>query len=109
MAITLTQSAAQRVGQVLKRRGRGVGLRFGVRESGCSGYSYVVEYADEISADDRVFESHGVKVIVDDQSLQVVDGTEIDYVKTGLNESFHFSNLQVADACGCGESFAVGP
>jgi iron-sulfur cluster assembly protein len=108
MAITLTQSAARRVGQVLKRRGSGVGLRFGVKESGCSGYSYVVEYADEISADDRIFESHGIKVIVDDQSLRVIDGTEIDYVKEGLNESFRFSNPQVADACGCGESFAVG-
>jgi iron-sulfur cluster assembly protein len=108
MAITLTESAAQRIERVLERRGSGVGLRFGVKESGCSGYSYIIEYADDIQGQDIVFESHGVKVIVDNSSLGIVDGTEIDYVRDGLNESFQFSNPRVADACGCGESFAVG-
>ena len=107
MAITLTESAARRVAEVLKRRGTGVGLRFGVKESGCSGYSYVVEYADEIAADDKVFGSHGISVIVDEPSMRFVDGTQIDYVREGLNESFRFSNPQVEDACGCGESFAI--
>ena len=107
MAVTLTKSAASRIQDVLSRRGSGVGLRFGVKESGCSGYSYVVEYADEVTDVDAVFESHGVKVIVDDPSLEVVDGTEIDYVREGLNESFQFSNPRVQGACGCGESFAV--
>ena len=107
MAITLTDSAAKRIEQVISRRGSGVGLRFGVKESGCSGYSYVIEYADEISKDDTVFESYGVNVIVDSKSLNIVDGTEIDYLREGLNESFRFLNPRVADSCGCGESFSV--
>lgn len=107
MAITLTVAAAERVRGYLENRGKGEGLRFGVKVNGCSGYSYVVNYADEIGPDDHVFESNGVKVIVDDQSLDVVTGTEIDFVKTGLNETFKFNNPKSKDTCGCGESFSV--
>ena len=105
--ITLTEAAAQRVRDFLEKRGSGEGLRFGVRESGCSGYSYVVNYADEIGPDDLVFESRGVKVIVDPGSADVVEGTEIDFVKDGLNETFQFNNPNSRDACGCGESFTI--
>lgn len=107
MSITLTEAAADRVKQYLQTRGKGEGLRFGVKTSGCSGYSYIVNYADEIKPDDHVFESYGVKVIVDAQSLDVVANTEIDFVKTGLNESFQFNNPKSKDTCGCGESFSV--
>ena len=105
--ITLTEAAADRVRGFLKKRGFGQGLRFGVRASGCSGYAYVVNYADDIGPEDRVFETHGVKVIVDQESLGFVEGTEIDFVKDGLNESFQFNNPRSKDACGCGESFNV--
>ncbi len=107
MSVTLTENAANRVREHLAARGQGQGLRFGVRKSGCSGYAYVVDLADEINADDHVFESHGVKVIVDDGSLTHVDGTEIDFRKEGLSESFQFHNPRVQDTCGCGESFNV--
>lgn len=107
MSITLTESAANRVKSYLSTRGYGEGLRFGVKSSGCSGFSYVVDLADEVTADDQVFESHGVQVVVDKQSLEIVDGTEIDFRKDGLNESFHFANPRAADTCGCGESFTV--
>jgi iron-sulfur cluster assembly protein len=105
--ITLTEAAADRVREFLEKRGTGEGLRFGVKESGCSGYSYVVNYADEIGPEDLVFETHGVKVIVDPKSVDVVEGTEIDFVKDGLNETFQFNNPNSTDACGCGESFNV--
>ena len=105
--ITLTEAAADRVREFLEKRGTGEGLRFGVKESGCSGYSYVVNYADEIGPEDLVFETHGVKVIVDQKSVDVVEGTEIDFVKDGLNETFQFNNPNSTDACGCGESFNV--
>jgi iron-sulfur cluster assembly protein len=103
----MTPAAAERVGKFLANRGRGVGLRLGVRTSGCSGMAYVIEFADELESDDQVFEDQGVKVIVDPKSLLYLDGTELDYTKEGLNEGFKFNNPNVKDACGCGESFNV--
>ncbi len=107
MAISLTDSAAGRVRQYLDKRGKGVGLRLGVTRTGCSGYSYVVNYADDVAANDIVFEDKGVKVVVDPEALPLVDGTEVDFVKNGLNEAFSFRNPNVAGECGCGESFNV--
>jgi len=107
MAISLTQSAATRVRSFLAKRGRGVGLRIGVRKSGCSGYAYTIDYADAIDAADVVFDRDGVKVIVDPESLGLIDGTEVDFVKDGLNEAFKFRNPNVKSECGCGESFTV--
>lgn len=105
--ITLTETAAQRVKNHLQQRGAGVGLRLGVKTTGCSGFAYVVDYADAASAEDVVFEDQGVKVVVDRQSLPYLDGTQVDYVRQGLNESFKFKNPNVKDECGCGESFNV--
>jgi iron-sulfur cluster assembly protein len=107
MAISLTPAAAERVRSFLASRGRGVGLRLGVKKTGCSGFAYVVNYADEVSAQDEVFEESGVKVIVDRESLKLVDGTQIDFVRQGLNEAFKFRNPNVRGECGCGESFNV--
>lgn len=107
MAVTLTEAAAIRVSNFLKNRGKGIGLRLGVKTSGCSGMAYVLEFADELNEGDQVFESHGVKVIVDPKSLIYLDGTEVDFAKEGLNEGFKFNNPNVKDACGCGESFTV--
>jgi iron-sulfur cluster assembly protein len=107
MSISLTSAAADRVRSFLGRRGHGVGLRLSVKKTGCSGFAYVVNYADEIAADDVVFEDHGVKVIVDRDSLGYIDGTEVDFVKQGLNEAFRFRNPNVKGECGCGESFTV--
>ncbi len=107
MSVTLTKAAAERVSSFIQGRGQGAGLRFGVKTTGCSGYMYVVDYADRIGDDDHVFESHGVKVIVDPESLALVDGTEIDFRKNGMSESFQFDNPRVQDTCGCGESFTV--
>jgi iron-sulfur cluster assembly protein len=107
MTISLTQSAATRVRSFLEKRGRGVGLRIGVRKSGCSGYAYTIDYADAIDAGDVVFDRDGVKVIVDPESLGLIDGTEVDFVKDGLNEAFKFRNPNVKGECGCGESFTV--
>jgi len=107
MNITMTPAAADHVRKFLTNRGKGLGLRLGVRTSGCSGMAYVLEFADELESDDQVFEDHGVKVIVDPKSLLYLDGTEIDYAKEGLNEGFKFNNPNVKDACGCGESFNV--
>ena len=107
MAVTLTEPAAERVRSFLSNRGKGAGLRLGVRTSGCSGMAYVLEFADEINDDDEVFESNGVKVIIDTKSLVYLDGTEVDFTKEGLNEGFKFNNPNVKDACGCGESFNV--
>ena len=107
MPVTLTEKAANRVRTYLEFRGHGEGLRFGVKTTGCSGHAYVVNYADEIKAGDHVFESHGVKVIVDQTSLDLVDGTEIDFQKDGLSETFQFRNPKVKNTCGCGESFNV--
>jgi len=107
MSITMTAAAADHVRKFLANRGQGVGLRLGVRTSGCSGMAYVLEFADELESDDQVFEDQGVKVIVDPKSLLYLDGTELDYTKEGLNEGFKFNNPNVKDACGCGESFNV--
>ena len=105
MAITLTETAASRVKNFLDNRGKGIGLRLGVKTTGCSGMAYVLEFVDAIESDDQVFESHGVKVIVNPKSLVYLDGTELDYGKEGLNEGFKFNNPNVKDTCGCGESF----
>ena len=107
MAITLTEAAANRVQTFLAGRGKGVGVRLGVKTSGCSGLAYVLEFVDELEDSDAVFEDRGVKVIVDQKSLVYLDGTELDYGKEGLNEGFKFNNPNVKDECGCGESFKV--
>jgi iron-sulfur cluster assembly protein len=107
MSISLTSAAADRVRSFLGRRGHGAGLRLSVKKTGCSGFAYVVNYADDIGADDVVFEDRGVKVIVDRDSLGFIDGTEVDFVKQGLNEAFRFRNPNVKGECGCGESFTV--
>ncbi len=107
MAISLTENAATRVKNYLDSRGTGIGLRLGITKTGCSGYSYVVNYADELDEADIVFEDKGVKVVVDADALPLVDGTEVDFVKNGLNEAFSFRNPNIAGECGCGESFTV--
>ncbi len=107
MTISLTPAAAERVRTFMASRGKGIGLRLGVKQTGCSGYAYVVSYADEIGAEDVVFEVSDVKVVVDAESLKYVDGTEIDFVRQGLNEAFKFRNPNVKGECGCGESFNV--
>ena len=107
MAITLTDRAAQHVQNYLTKRGKGVGVRFGVRTTGCSGMAYKLEFVDAAVPEDQAFESHGVKVFVDPKSLVYLDGTELDFVREGLNEGFKFNNPQEKDKCGCGESFNV--
>jgi iron-sulfur cluster assembly protein len=107
MAISLTDSAASRVLNYLEARGKGVGLRLGVTKTGCSGYSYVINYADDIDDSDIVFEDKGVTVVVDPEALALVDGTEVDFVKNGLNEAFSFRNPNISGECGCGESFNI--
>jgi iron-sulfur cluster assembly protein len=107
MGITLTEKAAEHVKGFLANRGKGEGLRLGVKTSGCSGMAYVLEFADAIGEEDQVYESNGVKVIIDPKSLIYLDGTELDYTKEGLNEGFKFNNPNVKDSCGCGESFTV--
>ncbi len=107
MTISLTESAANRVKTFLSTRGRGVGLRLGVRKTGCSGFAYVINYADEAQPGDVVFEDRGVKVFVEAGSLSLLDGTTVDFVKQGLNEAFRFRNPHVKGECGCGESFSV--
>jgi len=107
MSITLSNKAADRVRSFLEKRGKGVGLRLGVKTTGCSGMAYVIEFADEVGEGDTVFEDNGVKVIIDAKSLVYLDGTELDYTKEGLNEGFKFNNPNEKDRCGCGESFNV--
>lgn len=107
MAITLTDAAADRVKSFMENRGKGIGLRLGVRTTGCSGMAYVLEFADELDEGDTVFEDNQVKVIIDPKSLVYLDGTELDFGKEGLNEGFKFKNPNVKDECGCGESFTV--
>jgi len=107
MAISLTDSAADRVRTYLDSRGKGVGLRLGITQTGCSGYSYVINYADEVAPDDVIFEDKGVTVVVDPEALKLIDGTEVDFVKNGLNEAFSFRNPNVTGECGCGESFTT--
>jgi iron-sulfur cluster assembly protein len=107
MAVTLTEKAATHVQNFIAKRGKGVALRIGVRTSGCSGFAYKLEFADAVNPDDHQFESHGVKVVVDPKSLPLLEGTQLDYAREGLNEGFKFSNPNVKDECGCGESFNV--
>jgi iron-sulfur cluster assembly protein len=107
MSVTLSQSAATHVSKFMARRGTGVGLRLGVRTSGCSGLAYKLEYADSVNPEDNVFESYGVKVLIDPKSLPYLNGTELDFTKEGLNEGFKFNNPNMSDECGCGESFNV--
>jgi len=107
MAITLTVQAARHVANYLAKRGKGLGLRLGVRTSGCSGMAYKLEFVDEAEEDDEVYESHGVKVFVDARSVPYLDGTELDYGREGLNEGFRFNNPNIKNQCGCGESFNV--
>lgn len=107
MAISMTEAAAKHVQRSLKGRGKGEGIRLGVRTTGCSGLAYVLEFVDELAAEDLVFESHGVKVIIDPKSLVYLDGTELDFTREGLNEGFKFNNPNVRGECGCGESFNV--
>ena len=107
MAITMTEAAAERVKSFMEKRGSGVGLRLGVKTTGCSGMAYVMEYADTIEDDDVVFDDRGIKILVNPKSLVYLDGTELDYSREGLNEGFQFKNPNVKDECGCGESFNV--
>ena len=107
MAIHLSDIAASRVKHFLDNRGKGIGLRLGVKTTGCSGLAYVMEFVDELQDDDEVFESKGVKVVVDRKSLVYLDGTEVDFARVGLQEGFQFNNPNAKNACGCGESFTV--
>ena len=105
--ITLTEQAANKVTAYLANRGQGIGIRIGVKTSGCTGFAYVMEFVDQTDEHDLIFESNGAKVVVDPKSLVYIDGTEIDYTKKGLNEGFEFKNPNERDRCGCGESFRV--
>lgn len=107
MAISMTPAAADRVRSFLANRGKGLGLRVGVKTTGCSGLAYVLEFVDELNDDDQVFEQIDLKLIVDGKSLVYIDGTQLDFVKEGLNEGFQFNNPNVNGECGCGESFTV--
>lgn len=107
MSVQLTPQAARHVEAMLRKRGSGIGLRLGTSKSGCSGFAYRVDYADAIEDNDVVFESHGVKVVVDPKSLPFLEGTQLDYTREGLNEGFKFLNPNVKDECGCGESFNI--
>lgn len=107
MAISLTESAAKQIKKQLDKRGSGVGLKLGIKKSGCSGFAYTIDYADEVLEGDRVFEQYGVKVITTQDDLAVIDGIELDYRREGINEAFKFNNPNVTGMCGCGESFSV--
>jgi iron-sulfur cluster assembly protein len=107
MSVTMTDAAVRHVTRFLARRGKGVGVRLGVKTTGCSGLAYKLEFADEIAPEDVVFESNGVKILVDPKSLPYIDGTQLDFVREGLNEGFKFNNPKERDRCGCGESFRV--
>ena len=107
MPISLSESAARHVSNFIAKRGKGFGIRLGVKTSGCSGMAYKLEFVDNTENEDQVFESHGVNVVIDPKSLAYLDGTELDFVKEGLNEGFKFNNPNVKDQCGCGESFNV--
>jgi iron-sulfur cluster assembly protein len=107
VGVVLTEKAARHVARYIARRGKGEGLRVGVRTTGCSGLAYKLEYVDDPIPEDVVFESHGVKVYVDPKSLPYIDGTQLDFAREGLNEGFKFSNPHAKDECGCGESFRI--
>lgn len=107
MAVTITENAAAQVARQLQKRGNGVGFRLGIKKAGCTGFAYVVDYADAIEADDAVFEQHGVKVVVRESDLPYLDGVEVDFRREGISEAFRFHNPNIKATCGCGESFAV--
>jgi iron-sulfur cluster assembly protein len=107
MSVTLTEKAAKQIAKQLEKRGRGLGLRLGVKKAGCSGFAYTIEYADELTQDDQVFEQHGVKVVIKSQELDYLDGVEVDFAREGINEAFRFNNPRARGTCGCGESFTI--
>ena len=107
MAVSMTEAAARHVNRYLNKRGKGVGVRLGVKTTGCSGLAYKLEYVDELATEDVVFEAHGLKILIDPKSLAYLDGTELGFVREGLNEGFKFNNPNERDRCGCGESFRV--
>ena len=107
MGVTLSEAAAKHVANFISKRGKGIGIRLGVKTSGCSGMAYKLEFADSPEPDDIVFDTHGLKVLIDPKSLPYLEGTELDYTREGLNEGFKFNNPNVKDQCGCGESFHV--
>ena len=107
MSVSLTESAARQIKKQLEKRGKGIGLKLGVKKSGCSGYAYALDYADALNENDIVFENFGVKVIVPQEAMEFVDGIELDYRREGINEAFQFNNPNVKGTCGCGESFSV--
>ena len=107
MAISITEKAAERAQKYLKTRGKGIGLKLGVKTTGCSGMAYTLEFVDNALPEDKIYESHGIKILVDPKSLIYIDGTELDFTREGLNEGFQFNNPNVKDSCGCGESFTV--
>ena len=107
MPVTVTEAAARHVNRYLTKRGKGVGVRLGVKTTGCSGLAYTLEYVDDLAPEDIVFEGHGIKVLVDPKSLAYIDGTQLDFTREGLNEGFKFNNPNERDKCGCGESFRV--
>lgn len=108
MAVSLTENAARQIQKQLAKRGKGLGLKLGVKKSGCSGYAYTLDYADEVQNSEQIFEAFGVKVVVAEADLSVLEGIRLDYRREGLNEAFRFDNPNVTGTCGCGESFAVG-
>ena len=103
----MTEAAARHVNRYLSKRGKGVGVRLGVKTTGCSGLAYKLEYVDELAPEDMVFEAHGLKILIDPKSLPYLEGTELDFVREGLNEGFKFNNPNERDRCCCGESFRV--
>ncbi|MDN5752319.1 MAG: iron-sulfur cluster assembly accessory protein [Nitrosospira sp.] len=107
MAITLTENAAKQIRKQLAKRGKGLALRIGVKKVGCSGFAYTFDYADEVRAGDQMFESHNANVVIDVASLPYLDGSRVDFVREGLNDSFRFDNPNVDNTCGCGESFSL--
>jgi iron-sulfur cluster assembly protein len=107
MSVSMTEAAARHVNKYLAKRGKGVGVRLGVKTTGCSGLAYKLEYVDDLGNEDIVFEAHGLKILIDPKSLAYLNGTELDFVREGLNEGFKFNNPNERDRCGCGESFRV--
>lgn len=107
MSISITEKAAKQISKQLEKRGHGLGLRLGVKKAGCSGFSYVVDYADEIHADETVFENLGVKVLIKETDLPLLEGLQVDYTREGISEAFRFNNPKATGTCGCGESFTV--
>lgn len=107
MAVTMTKAASDHISRFIANRGKGIGIRLGVKTSGCSGMAYVLEFVDDLAGDDEVFDCEGVKLVVDEKSLSYLDGTELDFTKQGLNEGFVFNNPNIKGECGCGDSFNV--